>query len=100
MELPHFTAEGVDAGNAGHGPQDRAKDPVLEGPQFHQTPGRTLQRVLEDLTEPRRDRTEIGHDTVGQVVADGEQPLQHQLAGEIDVRTVLEDDGDHRQAEL
>ena len=98
--LAHVAAEAVDAGGAGRGAQDRPQHPVLQAAQLHQVARLALEGVLEDLAEAGGDRPEVRLDARRQLLACREHALHHHLAGEVDVGAVLEDHGDHRQAEL
>ena len=100
LELPDFSTERIHTGGPGHGLQDRSQHPVLERPQLHEAAVRALQRVLEHLTQTRRDRAEAGFDTVGQLIPGTQHPFENQLAGEVDVGAILEDHRHHRQSEL
>ncbi len=94
-------AEGVDLADAGDRLEQRREDPVLGGPDFGQPghlvrPGRPLpgQGVLVDLAHRGRDRSHGDLGPLGDAFAGLDQPLEDELAGEIDVDPVLEDDGD------
>lgn len=72
----------------------------MERLQLHEAVPLALDRVLVDLAESGRDRTERRFDALGQTRFDLLQALGHALPREINIHTVLEDDRDHREAEL
>ena len=106
--LPGETALRIDLGHARNRAQQRTHHPVLGDPALHQllfaqrfvTVVGTLQRVLIDLAQAGGNRTEYRRNAFRQARADFEQALHDQLAGEIDVGLVIEDQGDQRQAGL
>ena len=99
-------ADAVDFGNAGYGAQLRANDPIVQGSQILRRIGRSvglacagfgLDRVHEDLAEPRSDRAEFGLQPRRQLGRDGLDALPDELACEVEVGAVLEDHGDLAQ---
>ena len=92
-------APGVHLGDPGHRPQPWGDQPVEDGAALHRGDALALDRELEDVAEAGRHRPHLG---VAEPGRDGlprlRQPLVHELAGEVDVDAVLEDDGDRREA--
>ena len=87
----------------GNGLEKRRQDPILGGPQlgqpFHAPPPSSagtaaFQRVLVDFPHGRGNRAHGDFDSPGDLFPGLDQALQDQLTGEIDVHSVLEDDGD------
>ena len=93
-------ADGADLGHARHGVDLGADVVFLQGPAAARRQVAALDGVPEDLADGRGVGGQVGHDPFGQEGAGQGQPLQHALAGEVEVDVVLEDDGDHREVEL
>ena len=92
MDLPDPPTEAVDLVDARDGAQPGRHVPVLQGPQLHQVVPIALERVLEDLPEPRADGAQLGFDARGQVLPRQLEALEDELSGEVGVDPVLEDD--------
>ena len=99
--LPLEAADGVHVGDARRVAQLRTDDPVLKRAQvlgrveFAVRSARArfgLDREHEDFAEPGGDGTEFRRQTVGKLTPRGLKPFVDQLAREIDVSAVLEDD--------
>ncbi len=100
VKLADIPAEAVDPSNSRHGAEDGPQDPVLQRPQLHQIEVGAFESVLVDLAETGGDRPETAGGALGQLTLDGEDPLHHQLAGEVDIGSVLEHHGHHRETEF
>ena len=108
LVLLDVAAGRVDLGDAGDRAEQRPHHPVLyRAPLEQLVLGQRalavvgpLERVLVDLAERRRHRPEHRRHPLRQVGADLEQPLHDQLAREVDVGRVGEDERDQRQAGL
>ena len=107
MVLLDVAAEGVDLADAGHGLEQRGQDPVLNGPDLGQVflrvhAGGPVPRegVLIDLAHGRGHRSHGDLRARGDALPGLDQPLEDELAGEIDIDAVLEDDRDDRQPRL
>ena len=97
LVLLEHPADGVDLGQARHAQELAADDPVLDRAELHRgVPARRVaERVPEDLAEARRDRPQLGRlGARRQLVVDPAEPLEDELAGEVGVDVLLEDDGD------
>ena len=103
VELPLEPTDGVDLDYAGYRPQLRLDDPILDRAEVYRAdlaPVGVLGCLLrldgehEYLAEARRNRSHRHFDAVRQEVFHLLQTLVDQLAREIDVRAVGEDDGD------
>ncbi len=98
LEVP---ADGVDLGEARHAQELASDDPVLDRAELHRRVAarRVAERVAEHLAQARRDRPELRRLGAGrELVFDAPQLLQDELAGEVGVDAVLEDDGDDGDA--
>ena len=96
----------VDLGHACNGTQQGPHDPVLHGTALGQFLGRqctltvirALQRVLVHLAQAGGHRPQHRCDACGHAGCDLDQPLGHQLPGEVNIGLVGEDQGDDGQA--
>ena len=93
-------SEAVDVRNPGNTAQDRTHDPVLQRAQVHRVPSGALERVLIDLTQSGRDRSQFDVHAGRQLLARLLKPLEYQLPREVDVDVVLEHDRDDRKPKL
>jgi hypothetical protein len=93
-------ANRIDFGHTGHVAQLRLDHPILNFPQVGGRVGCTVGLASAvfrfdgpqvDFPQPRGDWTHGGRDPAGQPFLGLLDPLVHQLAGEVDVRAVLED---------
>ena len=100
LVLDGKTADGGHLGHAGDRVELVAHVPVLNGPQPAQVLPFALDRVPENLAQGRGVGSQVGHDARRQERAGQGEPLQHALAGEVEVDVVLEDDVNHREVEL
>ena len=94
-------ADGVDLGQTWHAKQLPPDDPVLDRAELHRRvpAGRVAERVAEHLAQARRDRAELGRlGAGGEFLFDAAKPFQDELAREVGVDAVLEDDGDDGDA--
>ena len=96
--LPDDAPDARHLGDAWHGVELIADEPVLERPQVPERVALPLDRVPEDVADAGGVRAERRHDARRQRLRDQVQPLQHPRAGEVEVDRVLEDDVDHREA--
>ena len=109
-DLLFVTAAGVHLRQAGRGAQARLDDVIVDQLQLHQLRlarrrfVRRVRRVFDDVVknfaETGADGRELGREAGRQFIEHRLQPLADQLARAVDVRAVLEDEGDLRQAEL
>jgi len=108
LVLLEVAAERVDLVDAGNAFELRGDDPLLQGAQigeigyfllrvFRHLP---FERVLVNLPHGRADRPHGYLDPLGHLLPSFRQALEHQLPGKVDVHTVLEDNGDNRQAKF
>ena len=108
LVLLDVAAGRVDLGDAGDRAQERPHHPVLHGAALEELLLREralavvgpLERVLVHLAERRRHRPEHRRHALRQAGAELEQPLHHQLAREVDVGRVGEDERDQGEAGL
>ncbi len=103
VHLLHEPADAVHLRDAANGAKLRLDHPVLQRPQVGGIEraaalvggaGCKLHGVHEDLAEARRDRPERGLDSLWKSRHRLAQALVHELAREVDVGAVLEDDRD------
>jgi hypothetical protein len=97
--LPRLAAPGVDFVDTADGAQLVLDSPLMESLHLHGGE-RAVESVLVDLAEGRGDGAELRFDVLGDAAADFLEPFVDQLAGEVGVDVIVEDDGDHREAEL
>ena len=106
MILALVTADRIDLGDALGVAQLGPDHPVLQGSQILgriglavRTTGvrRGVDRIHEDFAQACGDRAEFGRDAGGKLAERVLQPLVDQLAREIDVGAVVEDDGNLAQ---
>ena len=107
MELLDVPPEGIDLVDAGDGLEDGGQNPILDGPDLGQVfrllhPGGPVpgERVLVDFAHRGGDRPHLDLRPRGDVLSGFDQPLEDELAGEIDVDAVLEDDRYDGQSRL
>ncbi|MNX65858.1 hypothetical protein D3C86_969290 [compost metagenome] len=99
LVLLEQAAQAVDLGHPGHPAQEGPDDPVLDRAALGQREG-AFDRVLEDLAHAGGDRAHGGPHPFGHLALDVAEALGDELAREVDVHPVVEDDGDDREAEL
>ncbi len=102
--LLHKPAQGVDIDHARHALEQGAQHPILEGPLIRQLlfdelrigcrRVRPLQIILVDLAQAGADRRHHRFQPLRQSFLCRDHPLQHQLAGEVDIHVVVEDNGE------
>src|SRR5207244_7098167 len=76
-----------------------ADEPVLERPEVAKRDSLALDRVPEDVADPRRVRAERWHDTRRQRLREQVESLEDTGPREVEVDIALEDHVDHREAE-
>src|SRR3546814_11060310 len=95
MILPLIAADAVDLGDARCVAELGADHPVLQRPQVFGRIGLAirlarirpgLQRIHEDFAETGGDRPHFRHDTLGELIARGLEPLVDELAGSAERR--------------
>ena len=99
LVLLDVAADRRDFGDARHGVELVADEPVLQRAQVAQRQRRALDRVPEDVADAGRVGPERRRDAGGQRLRDQAHALEHARAREVEVDVVLEDDVDHREAE-
>ncbi len=99
LVLLRKAAPGVDLCDAGNGAQPGRDHPVEDRPALHRGDAVSLDCELEDVAEPGRDRTQLGSaQTLRDRFACLDEALGDELAGEVEVDSVLEDDRHRREA--
>ena len=103
-------ADRVHVDDVGEALEQRADDPVFERAPFHQfgvrhdevriLVVRPFQIELVDFAERGRIRHELRDGARRQALLHFEDPLQHDLAGQVNIHVVSKDQRDHRQADL
>ena len=99
LELPGLAAPRVDLADAGNGAQLLLDHPLVKVLQFH----RAHRTAAACTDRARRTRSPAVRASAARLAAAATrllQPLVDQLPGEVHRHGVVEDDGDHRQAEL
>lgn len=103
--LLEVAAEAVDLDDSGDSRQLPLDDPVLDRAQLHRVvailvAGRDVERILVDLAQTRGDGHHLGRSQLrGNLSGDGLYLLVDELPGVEDRDTLLEYDGDDREAE-
>ena len=100
LVLERHPADRADLGHAGHGVDLRADEELLQRPAAAGVEVAAVERVPEDLAQGGGVGRQVRRDAGRQDVAGHGQPLQHALAGEVEIDVVLEDQRDHREVEL
>ncbi|EAU66886.1 hypothetical protein STIAU_3193 [Stigmatella aurantiaca DW4/3-1] len=96
-----LAAEGVHFHHPWHRAQPGDELPLQYLPQLHGALALAADLELVNFSEPRGRGAHLGRAVAfGDVLPGLLEPLAHELAGEVDVRAVLEGDGDDGQAEL
>ena len=105
LVLAHVAALRIDFSDAGDRTQHGPHHPILDDPALREfvnaeraiaVPG-FVQGVLIDLAQTGADRPQHRHDAIWHAIAHFEQSLHHQLAREVDVRGIGEDERNQRK---
>lgn len=108
LVLFDVAAERVDFVDSANGLEERRDQPVLESAEVHEVPDAgflsvrlgPFQGVLVDLAHGRGNRAHLHADPARNPFTNLGQSLENELPGEINVRSILEDQGDDRDAEF
>jgi len=107
VKLSDIAPEGVDFVDPGDRLEERREGPVLNRPDLrqvfrliHALGPAPRERVLIDFPHGRGNRAHGDLGSLGDALPGFDEPLEDELAGEVDIDAVLEDDGDDGEAGL